>query len=318
MIVRSDLKPTMIPHLCSPDIMVAKVGDFTVINAYLKPESSNTRECVEDRSMRSPIQCLGDVLTSANSLERPIILMGDLNARTGTLSPDLPFDTPARVSSDSTVNARGRDLIQLASEQSLALLNGTVGYDRLSGRLTCFRPTGCSMVDYAFVSATHLNAVDDFKIGVKTDTWTDHAPLTMLLNGPCPHRRIGGDRVRRLGRRRPLLPRTVAPPQMDPGCANGSPLDTVVQIITEVLQDTPAAATRLYGLCEEDPRVPLVVYLAHVSGTNRGDSEPAYAYGAYWGPKCPKNAASLPEGAGTSKRALLTGLLRALHQEKTF
>lgn len=55
--------------------------------------------------------------------EEPVILMGDLNARTGNLIPSTP-DHPPCVSADTSVLARGRALLELAGRHGLFVVNG--------------------------------------------------------------------------------------------------------------------------------------------------------------------------------------------------
>ena len=89
-----------------------------------------------------------------------ILLCGDFDARTGTkcdydAEPPLPYiinnGTP-RQSSDVTVNAQGKYLLDLCISMRLRILNGRFRGD-CPGKYTCFTAGGCSIVDYAIISA---------------------------------------------------------------------------------------------------------------------------------------------------------------------
>ena len=64
------------------------------------------------------------------------------------------------------VNNMGRVLIELWQIQNLNILNGRFGHDKGIGKLTRFnRNQGKSTIDYAVMSPTSLEVVNDFEIG---------------------------------------------------------------------------------------------------------------------------------------------------------
>ena len=95
-------------------------------------------------------------------------MLGDLNARTGTLNdfierdcqdflviPDtynLDKNWPKRNNADYTVNKLGGEILQLCIANKLRILNGRVTGD-LDGKLTSYQSTGASTVDYGIARA---------------------------------------------------------------------------------------------------------------------------------------------------------------------
>ena len=113
-----------------------------------------------------------------------IVLTGDFNARTGSEADyiagdstlhipinnsnySIDFTTEQRVSQDSTVDLRGKDLLEFCICNQIRILNGRCFGDS-SGKYTCLKPNGCSVVDYVLVSQSLFHdvlymSVSDFK-----------------------------------------------------------------------------------------------------------------------------------------------------------
>ena len=100
-----------------------------------------------------------------------VIIIGDLNARTGnlvdTISPDksdelfeLSFDAPPpqRNSRDIEIDQRGKDLIDLCKSADLRIINGRKTGD-LFGDFTCIKYNGNSVVDYLITSSSIFDSV---------------------------------------------------------------------------------------------------------------------------------------------------------------
>lgn len=113
-----------------------------------------------------------------------IILLGDFNARTGS-NPDfiikdstthMPIDNnyydtdsvvEERISQDHIVDKRGKDLLDLCIGNQIRIVNGRC-CGNSTGKFTCYKPNGCSVVDYVLVSEKLLSQVlymevSDFK-----------------------------------------------------------------------------------------------------------------------------------------------------------
>lgn len=117
-----------------------------------------------------------------------ILLCGDFNARVGSqcdfiLHDDnnyLPiFNTYhvdkqilQRRSYDVKLDTRGKDLLDLCVSQQLRFLNGRTLGD-LSGKFTCYKPVGASVVDYAIMSESALEQVLYFKVNNFIPTLSD-------------------------------------------------------------------------------------------------------------------------------------------------
>ena len=103
------------------------------------------------------------------------MLAGDFNARTGSEPdfivndniPHIPIDntnyncdciTEERVSQDSVVDSRGKDLLELCICNQLRILNGRC-FGNSTGKHACLKPNGCSVVDYVLVSESLLQNI---------------------------------------------------------------------------------------------------------------------------------------------------------------
>jgi hypothetical protein len=144
------------------------------------------------------IEQLQDKITKYSALGR-VILMGDLNARTGldpdfitndsdrTVPVDLHYITdkqiPTRNNCDSVINARGRDILDLCTSARLRIVNGRKLGDTL-GYHTCHKWNGSSVVDYVIVSEDLLDAIPYFKVGRFMADLSDHCNLSFKLNTP--------------------------------------------------------------------------------------------------------------------------------------
>ena len=125
-----------------------------------------------------------------------IILAGDFNARTGTeldfILNDADIDNavdieyisdiqiPLRRSLDCTLNARGKELIELCVSSKLRIVNGRQIGDTL-GYHTCHKWNGSSVVDYVIVSEELLGQVSNFKINDHLSDISDHCCISFCV-----------------------------------------------------------------------------------------------------------------------------------------
>lgn len=140
-----------------------------------------------------------------------ILLFGDFNSRTGTLSDNLKFDENIcevnnlndlfnenneilgkldlynvplnRFNADNTVNTYGRQLLELCKNNNLFILNGRIGQDRVVPRTTC---KDKSTVDYFLSSAYNFAFICEFSVLEFSDVLSDaHCPLSLVLSADC-------------------------------------------------------------------------------------------------------------------------------------
>ena len=127
-----------------------------------------------------------------------IVICGDFNARTGTLtdfiqidSQQKPYDLPhdylydnvhQRCSMDKLIQKNGRRIIDICIDNNLHILNGRTLGD-LQGKFTCFHPQGCSVVDYFWCSQYILKDIYHMKVNNLTE-YSDHCPVEIEIYIP--------------------------------------------------------------------------------------------------------------------------------------
>ena len=190
------------------DILIVKLKakffnlekDVNLVNVYNSPANGSykkRRHMTED-NFTTTLEHLSDFIIKIPACE-DIALLGDLNARTGTLEDTLtpscftdcsneleePFNVditkiPARNNTDHTLNAYGKPFIELVQTSGLIILNGrTIG--DIFGSPTCIQRNGVSVVDYVCTSPGLLNKVRYFKVGPLCQ-YSDHRPLSLALS----------------------------------------------------------------------------------------------------------------------------------------
>ena len=129
-----------------------------------------------------------------------VMIMGDLNAKTGTLDDTIPPDKsdelfdllleeppPKRNSQDGAVNPRGNDLLDMCRSLDLNIVNGRKTGD-VFGKYTCFKWNGNSVVDYLITSSSVFQKNSMFEVGEFLPWLSDHCPLyfTTEISSPFP------------------------------------------------------------------------------------------------------------------------------------
>ena len=125
-----------------------------------------------------------------------VVILGDLNARVGTLNDYIQNDTdkfldhtltyradaPMRShrSQDSTTTPRGHELIDLCIGNHLHILNGRKVGDCL-GYFTCHKFNGSSTVDYIIVSEELVSRIHYFHIHSLLGSLSDHCKLSCYI-----------------------------------------------------------------------------------------------------------------------------------------
>ena len=143
-----------------------------------------------------------------------IILIGDMNARTGNLT-DIELDSDVeddenllyteinaitsddltqnnmlinRHSEDKGYNSYGKRLVELCKVGNMVMLNGRAGSDKGIGKLTFNNHRGTSVNDYVLCTKNVLNNVDDFCVS-DPNVFSDHSLICLKLksNMFIPH-----------------------------------------------------------------------------------------------------------------------------------
>ncbi|VDI19713.1 Hypothetical predicted protein [Mytilus galloprovincialis] len=165
--------------------------DLFLCLAYIIPSNSYYAGQSEDDILESIEK---DIATKFNN-QGHIILCGDLNARTGS-EPDFIQDDSSddhiplynnyncdiiqqiRCSNDCKVDNRGKQLLDLCISSKLCIVNGRLWGDS-SGKFTCIKPTGSSVVDYVVMSEDLLNTTLYFQVSDFISTLSDcHCKLS--------------------------------------------------------------------------------------------------------------------------------------------
>ena len=170
---------------------------------YLKPATSSRNELVDDLD---DFDKFSEKIAELK-LHGEIIIIGDMNARTGQLldiydtsflqnsrhSPDqfesdslITFDdlkmnniTPKRKNKDTKTNDYGHKLTQLCKMSGLLICNGRLEGD-LEGEFTYQDKKGESVIDYALVSKGLLSHLHSFCIQTPT-IFSDHNSILLKL-----------------------------------------------------------------------------------------------------------------------------------------
>lgn len=110
-----------------------------------------------------------------------ILMLGDLNSRTGKLNDNQHLNPICRSSEDVIINKQGRELINFCNETSLIIANGR--YEK--GMHTyCRNQNGknyASVIDYLIMSESLISKLKAFEI-TEPKLFTDHRPMKIELN----------------------------------------------------------------------------------------------------------------------------------------
>ncbi|KAJ6448723.1 hypothetical protein C8R47DRAFT_391643 [Mycena vitilis] len=184
-------------NLSSPDFLVLDMGSIWLIGAYIPPATSRWEGWtdVEPRE-----KFWETVALCAQCEDKPVVSLGDINARTGSLQSSSAgqewVERLRRVSADpdEKINSRGRAFVQECDTYNLSILNGTSLERSSPGRLTSWQPNGESSwqpngestIDYGFVSNNLLPMVHEFHVELPTedpdDNWADNMRICITLD----------------------------------------------------------------------------------------------------------------------------------------
>ncbi|UYV70882.1 hypothetical protein LAZ67_8000969 [Cordylochernes scorpioides] len=117
---------------------------------------------------------------------KEIILLGDLNIRTGKLEGlhnPLNFQLPLtleRRAKDHIISSLSNKLLDFLEDNSLTIVNGRSRSDK-DGDFTYISERGSSTIDYCILSQGSLQILLDFK--VDDQLYSDHHPLVLTIKG---------------------------------------------------------------------------------------------------------------------------------------
>ncbi|KAF5371475.1 hypothetical protein D9615_009607 [Tricholomella constricta] len=299
-LLRSSLPAHVKESLCAPDVIAIELPDCLVLGMYIPPSASNWPAWAsadpEDR-------CLALIDLAHCATSKPVIILGDLNARTASRQVTLP-DCPVRQSLDELTNTRGMRLLRLLRAHSLVILNGTTYEYPRPGALTSFQPIGSSVVDYALVSHTLLPCLPSAALRISDTEWSDHAHLCLEVNFPS-------------------IASSVLPPPNPPSIrkallalghdaayGDSLQLNLELQRVLASAKTDEEATIDLYGPVTT-VTTPLTVYVATTCRRQLG-APPTAAFGVFFGPKNRNNAGFRISGPQTDARASVAAVLCVL------
>lgn len=130
-----------------------------------------------------------------------VMILGDLNARTGTKSDYVTQDADvvtienllverdvelgSRLSQDLKICPRGNKLIDICVSAKLRILNGRIIGDTL-GYFTCHKNNGSSVVDYLIVQENLVSEVNYLCVNEFLPCFSDHCSLSFALKTKRP------------------------------------------------------------------------------------------------------------------------------------
>ena len=173
--------------------------DCVLIGIYLPPHNSAYYSGTDVYNGVSLLEsCILDVLESIGNI--PFIIMGDLNARTGSANAredDLPADIIDmdnesnnneclydRVSDDTVINDFGEYLLFVCEQFHLTIVNGNLS-NNMDGSYTYISPNGSSTIDYCIMSRSIFYKAVKLTVGQRIESKHMPVEVVMLSNTTC-------------------------------------------------------------------------------------------------------------------------------------
>ncbi|RDB24922.1 RNA-directed DNA polymerase from mobile element jockey [Hypsizygus marmoreus] len=308
-VIKSSVAAHVLQQFCAPDCLVLLLHEFVLITVYLPPITSRWEEWTDV----SPEDRLFSTIPAVSQLtQKPVVVIGDLNARTAS-SQSLPYRrTFPRVSSDVASNARGMRILDMCAADSLLVLNGTSFEGPGAGLFTSFQPLGSSVIDYVIVSDSMLRFLEPSCLRVVQSDWSDHACLSLHLHNCTPMAQ------------QPLPAQSLS--SLKSNLANllkATPSDSVTCTLNGLLHAAlenaltdEEASLRLYGPATNND-TPLSIYTASTCRRpHRG--APLAAFGVFYGDKNTSNVGRRVAGTQTDARAAVAAILYVLHNTSPY
>ena len=170
--------------------------DTYLINTYDSPANGSfkkRKQALEQDDHVTTLEHLQEFLATI-PISNDVILLGDFNARTGTLDDVMSADSQLgelelhdflekeinkRNNRDKTLNSNGRPFIELLQTSGLVILNGRTLGD-IFGEPTCIQRHGVSTVDYICVTPSLCDRVRKFKVD-NISQYSDHRALSLSI-----------------------------------------------------------------------------------------------------------------------------------------
>ena len=178
-----------------------------LICPYMRPSSSSRNILITEIDI---FESISDKLSQLCN-KGDIILIGDMNARTGNLIDIEPYNDdeinensidieignitsndldqngmlPLRCSEDKGYNAYGKRLIELCKMSNMVILNGRTGSDKGIGKFTFTNHRGTSVNDYVVCTKNVLNIIDDFCVSDPI-VFSDHSLISVKIKCKKP------------------------------------------------------------------------------------------------------------------------------------
>ncbi|KAF5334783.1 hypothetical protein D9611_012913 [Ephemerocybe angulata] len=303
LIYRSHLNVAIRRDLTLPDILVIESDDFLVVSAYILPET--TRDDIwEQWTETHPFDSLVSLLALLAENPKPVLVIGDFNARIGSLSASAETDRPFTCDRD-TVTTRGRALHRHCVDNRWLILNGCEVYGADGGRYTSYQGRGSTVIDYAVVNASAQveGAITHFSVSQHRPHISDHAAICVSLatladtrpSLRTPHHEMGEDDVI------PLL----------------KPIDHMLAAALESQCDhtSQTALIKLYGISAMRRNLNPIEIYADGACFNNGRKNARAGSGAYWGEGCGRNISARVPDEQTNNRGELFAVLGVLLTE---
>jgi len=164
-------------------------SDVLFFGVYVPP-SGSTYYDMYDVSGSDGICFLEDCLIelTARFPDCNIIMCGDFNARTGSMSPNFASDIydlnvdvchHTRLSEDTVINPFGRSLLSLCLEFELEIINGVVG-GACGGKYTNISVHGNSVIDYFLVTCEMIS--NCVSLTVVENVLSSHMGVELLMH----------------------------------------------------------------------------------------------------------------------------------------
>ncbi|KAF5320338.1 hypothetical protein D9611_011279 [Ephemerocybe angulata] len=293
-VARAELGLTVDRELTSTDILVLQADQLVIVAAYILPEGSDWRNFTEV----DPFEKLLEVLAVVGGRGRPVLVCGDLNARTAGEGGGAGG---VGVSQDGTKTTRGNALLGACEDGGYSILNGLPKYGEESGRWTSHHTRGKAVIDYFIGDAEAGELVEGLEVKANDPRRSDHSEVVARVKWG---KRVGGgdgEKRRKGGRRRKTAYRL----------PTATALDRLVIRAVASIPGPEEQLRRLYGQATCETAQPEMVYVDGSCIGNGTDGARAGA-GVFFGPGCRRNiAARVPDGQSNS-RAEAYAILLAL------